>query len=189
MPTPQQQIQAINNAALSVIKRLPRILGTEVVRYSNQRFREQNWDGVPWRPFKHPNLKANRGRKLLMRSGRGRRSIRITTITATSVTIGAEGYMQIHNDGFNGPQTVKEHTRNIKYKSQYTDLTTTDKKGRYKTRTKTEAYQTKVKGFVRRMRMPRRRFLGDSPYMRRNLLRITTAEFNRALRPFMKITK
>ena len=166
---------------LSTMRKLPRQLGAEIVRYSLQRFREQGWDGTPWKK-RNPRAKRNAGRAILVNSGRLRRSIRVLATTPTSVTVGSNvPYAQAHNDGFNGTVSVPAHTRHLKYRYKYTDVATR------KTRQATGINEVKVKSFIRRLRMPRRQFLGDSPYMRKGLLRITTAEFTRALKPYMTI--
>ena len=183
----------MENAMLATLRQLPHKLGAEIVRYSLQRFREQGWDGTPWQK-RNPKAKRNTGRAILVDRGRLRRSIRIIDTTPTSVTVGSNvPYAQAHNEGFNGTVSIKAHTRHIKYRYKYTDLNAPlkarkDGTKRYKVRQKTDTYQTKVKAFTRRMRTPRRQFLGDSPYMRRNLLRITTAEFTRTLKLYMNIT-
>ncbi len=185
--TPQQQIEKLEAILKGTLKKLPRKVGKEVVRYSNQRFREQGWDGVPWQKRKNPNSKQNKGRALLIQSGKLRRSIRIIEANSTTVTVGTNlPYAKVHNEGYSGTQTVQAHTRNIKYKAHYSDLSSKNAKGKYKTRTKTQTYESKVQSFTRRMRTPKRQFIGDSPYMRRNLVRIVQAEFNTELKPFIK---
>jgi phage gpG-like protein len=176
-----QVFAAIQRRLESTIRELPRRLGTEVVRYSNQRFREQGWDGQPWQ-----GRKGNKdaGRALLMKRGRLRRSIRIINVTADSVTIGTDvPYARIHNEGYNGTQSVRAHTRALEFTFKFSDLNTPVKgSGKFKVRKGKGAYDTKVKAFTRRMRMPQRKFLGDSPYLRRNLERIIRADMNRIMK-------
>jgi len=163
-------------------RRLPRRLAAEMLRYTDQRFREQGWDGKPWRQRK-PGAKNNTGRALLMNRGRLRRSVRITRITDTEIVQGSDvPYARIHNEGFNGSQNVKAHNRSLKFKAQYTDLTQKTKRGKWKVRTAKGVYETKVKNFTRRMRMPRRQFMGDSPYLSRNLGRIIEATLKEAVK-------
>ena len=174
--------KSIETRLTAALKALPRQLGAEVVRYSDQRFREGGWDGVPWQRRK-PGAKRNTGRALLINTGRLRRGTRVTAITTDSVTVGNNvPYAAIHNQGFNGIESVKAHTRKLKFKAQFTDLTEKTKRGKFKVRTAKGAYETKVKAFTRRMRMPKRQFLGDSPYLRRNLNRIITASIRTALK-------
>ncbi len=174
--------KGMENRFNEALRKLPRVLGTEVVRYSEQRFREQGWDGQPWRRRK-PGAKNDTGRATLVKTGRLRRSIRITKITADTVSVGSDvPYARIHNEGYNGPQNVRAHNRRIKYEAKYSDLATPVRGNKFKVRKVKGAYETKVKAFVRRMRMPQRKFLGDSPYLRRNLQRITIATFNNAFK-------
>ena len=185
MHTTAEVFKQLERDIKGVIRKLPRQLGVEVVAYSMTRFREQGWDGNPW-PRRKGNTDPGRAVLIGKGSGRLRRSIRITKTTSDSVTVGSDlPYAKIHNEGFNGTENVREHTRTT---TSHT-LTTlyredTGAKERVKVRQKSTG---KVNAFVRRMRMPRRQFLGDSPYLRRNLNRRATAEFNRALRPYMKI--
>ncbi len=168
----------------AALRALPRQLGAEALRYTEQRFREQGWDGKPWKQ-RRPGSKNNTGRAILMKTGRLRRSIRITGATADQVTIGSDvPYARIHNEGFNGQQSVKEHNRNLKYTAQYTDLTQTTKRGKFRTRTAKSTYETKVKNFTRRMRMPRRQFMGPSTYLRRGMERIIEAKLRAAVKQF-----
>jgi phage gpG-like protein len=182
-----KKIRQMAQAMQATARKLPRMLGTEIVRYSNQRFTEQGWDGKPWKDRKNPLSKKNGGRAILIKSGRLRRGIRMTSVSFTSVTVGVNlPYAAAHNNGFKGIENVRAHQRKIKYKSQFTDLSNTDGTGkRGKKRVRTQVYQTDVKAHSRNMRMPQRQFLGDSPYLRRNLLRITTAAFNTALKPYL----
>ncbi len=180
---PEQFADKLEAEIKKVIRRLPRKFGTEVVRYSMQRFREQGWDGKPWQPRK-AGSKNNKGRAILIKRGRLRRSIRITKIDATSVTIGSDvPYARIHNEGFDGWQQIRAHNRAVTRRKRttfYREDTGEAEHVRIKYKSK-EA----VKAFIRRVRMPKRQFLGDSPYLRRNLHRIAAAEFKTALKPIL----
>ena len=173
-----QVFNRIQSQVATAIRQLPAQLGAEAVRYSMQRFREQGWDGAPWRSRK-PGSKNNNGRALLVQSGRLRRSIRITGKTTNSVTIGSDvPYARIHNEGFNGTENVRSFTRN-RYTSSKIGTGKLTKTGKERMQTvKTITSTSKVKAFMRRMRMPRRQFMGSSPYLIRNLNRIVTARFN-----------
>lgn len=136
-------LQQIERSLVEMFNELPEQIGMIAVNFSKQRFVEQNWkDKLPeaWaarRRKRRGGAKRQNG-AILVDSGRLKRSIRIISTTTVSVTIGTDvPYAQIHNDGFNGTQSVKAHTR----------------KGR------------NVRAHTRKMQMPRRRFLGESQAM------------------------
>lgn len=83
-----------------VAENLPKKLGATAVRYTSDNFRKQGFDdqGVKrWQPRKS---KKHKGRALLIKSGRLRRSIRIIRLTSTYVTVGStEAHAKIHNQG------------------------------------------------------------------------------------------
>jgi phage gpG-like protein len=183
----QPVLQQLQRDLKKVIQKLPRQFGAEVVLYTMQNFRTQSWQGDTWKRRKSDNgvNRKGKGRAILVKSGRLKRSIRVTEASATRVVIGSDvPYAQIHNEGFNGPQSVKGFTRNVT-RRKLTKMYHEDTGAAEHVRIKYNS-EEKVKAFVRRMKMPRRQFLGDSPYLRRNLTRIATAEFNRTLKPYMR---
>jgi len=147
---------------------LPQYVGTEAVRFFKDSFNRQGFideGGVKrWKP-RNKKAKRNKGRKILIDSGALKRSIRITDKTAHSVTVGTNlPYAQIHNEGFSGVQYVKPHkrtaTRKMKWKNSYTGRNTTIKGA---------GSRHNVKGFGRRVNMPKRQFIGKSRFFERRI--------------------
>jgi len=126
--------------------------GAIVVEFSNEAFQEQGWTDQqlePWTPRKSEDAK-DQGRAILYKTGRLRRSIRVIAVTADSVTIGTDvPYAQVHNEGFTGTVRVAGHIRMVPIKAA---------KG-----VKAVKFKKSVVPKHRRyMRMPQRKFLGNS---------------------------
>ena len=149
----------IEQALSQCLTTLPNQIGTVAVNFAKQRFVSQNWHDTtaePWQPRKRNRRGGKKRQKgaILVDSGRLKRSIRIVSTTTATVTIGTDvPYAQIHNDGFDGNQSVRAHSR----------------KGRT------------VRAHTRHMEMPRRRFLGDSAELTRLLTEFITNELNFAI--------
>lgn len=159
-------IRELEKRFANVITRLPVIAGNEVVNFALDNFKRQGFladSFQPWKQRKMPtkwgqNTKG--GKALLVKSGRLRRSIRITQISTQSVTVGSDvPYAKTHNEGLRigQIQTVKSFSR---------------RNG-----------QT-VKGHQRRINqnIPARPFLKESQYLTAKLKRVLTAEIMKALR-------
>lgn len=111
-------LQAIKN--LQQLKReLPKIVGNEMVNDALDNIRAQREiDGQPMKPRK-PGSTRNRGRSLLVDTGRGRRSID-DKVEGMKVKLQAEEYMVAHNEGVN--KTVSARSRKGKTFSRKMNL-------------------------------------------------------------------
>lgn len=159
----------------NVKKQLPRVLGTTAANYFIDSFKRQGWRDrslSPWAKRKDQG-KKNKGRALLVRSGRLRGSIRITeaiwarTVVATSVL-----YALAHNEGVNRTVAVRSYIRH-----NYTRVkeTYTTRKGTTRNRTMRKVdgeYQ--VKSHNRKMNLPQRQFMGDSEVLNRKFDQVVT---------------
>ena len=153
-------INQIERALAEVMHLLPQQIGMMAVNFAKQRFVDQNWlytSPQPWEKRKR-NRRGGKARQrgaVLVDSGRLKRSIRIISVSSDSVTIGTDvPYAQVHNDGYNGKQYVKAHSR----------------KGRT------------VKAHRRNMKMPKRQFLGNSAALTREIEKFITDEIKNAIR-------
>jgi phage gpG-like protein len=175
-----------------VIKYAPAMLGNDAVNFFLDRFREQAWLGSyrePWKQRKEITkwgiTPRNKGRALLVDTGRLRRSIRVTDVHFGAVTIGTDvPYAKAHNEGMRLGfiQTVRRHTRKI-------NKTGIVKKTTLKTRStikwgKINTGYTTVKQHTRRVNadVPRRQFMGYSQYLDKQLQRRLMAELMKGLR-------
>ena len=141
------ELKGIERAIAEALRGMPEQIGMMAVNFTKQRFVDQNWlytSPQPWKK-RSRNRRGGKARQrgaVLVDSGRLKRSIRIIKTTLDTVTIGTDvPYAQVHNDGFDGKQYVKAHTR----------------KGRT------------VKAHRRKMKMPKRQFLGSSAALTREI--------------------
>ena len=85
-----------------VLRRLPRDVGSEALLFFLNLFKkEESPEGKAWAPRKVDGDGARSGRRsLLVKSGRLRKSIRLTRVTSNSVAIGTNvPYGKYHNEG------------------------------------------------------------------------------------------
>ncbi|URC13959.1 phage virion morphogenesis protein [Flavobacterium sp. B183] len=146
-------------------KKFPELAAIEAVNFTKERFVRKNWvdrSVEPWEPRKRTkNKKGNRG-ALMVRSGRLKRSIRKLKVSRNSVTIGTDvPYAESHNDGLeiNKVVNIKRHSRK--------------RKGRTST----------VKSHSRKMnlKLPERRFMGESALLLRRIERLMEREMKNIL--------
>jgi phage gpG-like protein len=167
--TPEQGIAQLQRQFKSVWQRVPLLAGNEAVNFTLDNFRLQGFMGATfqsWRPRKVSWQKNKRpGRNLLIDGGRLRRSIRIVSMSFDYVSIGTDvKYARAHNEGVNGLgviQTVKGFDR---------------KNG------------SKVSAHTRRivMRIPKRQYMGDSPYLQQRIKRVVSYAFMKEI-PTLKV--
>lgn len=189
MPLEQNIIKIKVSSLRSRLLTLPMKVGDTAVLFSKQRFAQGNWIGnnvENWRPRKKVTkwgkTPRNKGRALLVDTGRLRRSIRIMNTTSTTVTIGSDvPYAKAHNDGFRGDvtQQVSAHTRRKFIKSKVSSIKT-----KKTTTRKVVSGTIDVKAHSRTIKqnLPRRRFIGPSPYLDKQITRIIASEISKALK-------
>lgn len=90
------------------MRKLPRLLGNEVVRHTLDNFKLQGFkqsEGFVqrWQPRK-PSRRRERGRRaILVKSGALRRSVRVVSVSPTSALVASRlPYSKRHNDGLKG---------------------------------------------------------------------------------------
>lgn len=159
--TPEQGIAQLQKQFKSVWLRVPVLVGNEAVNFTLDNFRLQGFMGAvfyAWKQRKISWVKEKPGRAILIGKGTAtlKRSIRITNLGINYLAIGTDvKYARAHNEGVNGLgviQTVKGFSR---------------KNG------------SKVTAHTRRivMRIPKRQFMGDSPYLQQRLRRVVSYAF------------
>lgn len=179
MPLTNNTIRNKAAALRSRLLTLPIKVGDTAVLFTKQRFAQKNWIGNGteyWRPrkthTKWGKTPRNKGRALLVDSGRLRRSIRIMSKTAYSVTIGSDvPYAKAHNEGFKGSvsQQVSAHTRRK-----------TVKQG--KARKVVGTSQVSAHSRTVKQNIPRRKFIGQSPYLTKQIERLISSEIMKAIK-------
>jgi len=162
--TPEEGIQRLISKFKGVMLRLPLLVGNEAVNFTLNNFQMQGFMGNTFQPWatRRTGWKRDKrkGRALLIDSGRLRRSIRITRITTDSVAIGTDvKYAKAHNEGVSIGviQTVRSFTR--------------------KNGVGVSAHTRRVN-----IRIPKRQFIGPSPYLNARITRIVSAQFLKEMR-------
>lgn len=116
-------LSQIEKPLAETLRNLPPILGEEVVNFAHDNFDRQSFNGIAWEKRKNPTKWGKRddeGRSLLIKTGKLRRSIRVSQILQDRVIITAGGadvpYAKAHNEGVSGmvEQNVKPFTRRSK---------------------------------------------------------------------------
>ena len=149
-----------------VRKQLPNVLGTVAMNYFKDSFRRGGWRDrnlTAWAPRKAKG-KRDRGRAILVQSGRLRNSIRIMSATFQRTEVGTTvPYADAHNSGVNKVVSVKSYKR-----GSYSRVKETYQTRKGKTRNRTmlrKESETTVRAHSRKMNLPQRQFMGDSEVM------------------------
>ncbi|WP_281322887.1 phage virion morphogenesis protein [Flavobacterium aestivum] len=154
-------------------RKFPEMAAIEAVNFSKERFVRKNWVDrtvTAW-PARKPSpewhseaqKKAAARGSLMVKSGRLKRSIRKIKVTRNSVTIGTDvPYAEAHNEGaeINTAVNIKSHSRK--------------RKGREST---VKAHRRK-----RKIKLPERRFIGESAVLLRRVERLVQKEINEILK-------
>ncbi len=156
----------------------------------NRNFQRQAFFDKPWKP-RQGNKNPKRG--VLIGKGRGRlwKSLR-SKIRGNSIVFTSNvPYASVHNEGFNGTQSVKAHSRIIKAHTRHITARTS-----LKTRKEIKAHNQQVRehtqnvgAFSRSMEIPQRQFIGDHPKVRsiiKETIDDTILEFNKQLEQQLK---
>jgi len=175
------------DSVLETYKRLPTEIATIAVNFSKERFRDQAWldeTKHKWKPRKAQRGRTGkRSQTLLVDTGRLKRSIRKIKATTDHVIIGTDvPYAEIHNEGGEIRKTVNVKSHAIK--SHRRKAYTRNRNGRAE-RIKAQTIKTyTVKAHTRKMnlKIPSRRFMGNSYTLARRIELHVTARFVRALR-------
>lgn len=171
----------------------PGMLGNDAVNFFLDRFTYQNWIGdsvQPWRRRKNPNkwgpLKNDSGRAILIQRARLKRSIRIIRAGNMEVLIGTDvPYARTHNEGLRVGQIqkVKEYKRK-KTAFGIVQRKTLKRQSNIKFGRMDTGDTITVKAHTRRINqnIPKRQFMGESPYLTKLLGRRLQAEILKGLR-------
>lgn len=160
----------------TVLRKLPLIAANTAKTFFQGNFNRQSWTDnttEPWKKRK-PGSKRNKGRAILTDTGRGKRSIRVVKADWENVEVGitdanVQKYMGAHNNGFRGTVSVSNHPRiaSRKVATRYRKDGKASKIGRRKIRGASHI----VSAHTRKMNIPRRRFIGNSDVLNRNINR------------------
>ena len=171
--------KAARQKFLQAYKSLPTVMANEMVNFTKERFRQQNWLSGGAQPWKKRKINKDASRAILRKSGRLARSPRpITKGDMAGIGIDVP-YAQVHNDGFAGIVNVKAHHRN-KYGKKKVASGKFNKNGSERMKTVTGVTGIgDVKAHTRKVNIPRRRFVGPSATMMVRLQKTAQSHFNK----------
>lgn len=164
---------AIMNRLQKVYRYIPDKAAVVAVNFFKERFRLSRWEDTRtenWKPRKATKRLRDRGRAILVKSGKLKRDIHkvyanenAALISTSTIT---KAYAKIHNEGgtVNTTATVGEHSRKA-HKRQ--------RKGRTE-----KVKEHTVKEHTRRVkfRMPKRQYMGTSAVLDKRLERMISSE-------------
>ncbi|MDL2314779.1 phage virion morphogenesis protein [Bacteroidales bacterium OttesenSCG-928-C19] len=157
-----RKVDALANAH----NRLPDEVAAIAVRFTKNRFTQQDWydqSREPWKPLKRKRT-GRKSQTILVRTGRLKRSYRKIYADSKKVILGSDvPYAQIHNDG--GTITKTANVRSHKRKTRSGRVTT-------------------VKSHKRKMNttIPKRQFSGPSERLEREIFLHIETQFENALK-------
>jgi phage gpG-like protein len=192
-------MKGLDKRVRSVLETSLIVIGNEAKNHFVNSFRLQGFEDKTvekWKPRKKKEAKGRgskksaaeagtvrsvkAGRAILVKSGDLRRSIRRESINKASlkVVIGTDvPYAKIHNEGFRGTEYVKPHRRFV---DQGDKMGT----GVFSVKTRKEKMATvkikqDVKGYSRKMNMPKRQFIGGSYVLNTKVKKTITKSLDR----------
>lgn len=147
---------------------IPLILGNTAVNFFKNRFRAQAWTDKSAERWKQRKGNTDPGRAILVKSGALRRANRIDQATFKQTVISNDRpYAEAHNEGVDATVQVRQHTRRV-YSSQRVKYTT--RTGNQRSRTeKVAGGAYTVRSHTRKMKLPKRQFMGDSELLDRKI--------------------
>lgn len=155
----------------------PGMAGKKALRFIDDNFRNQSWEGQPWKKRK----RGDRGRALLVQRGILRRGNRMQLQVGQARIFNDVPYAKAHNEGFRGTVSIGAHNRRRfgKYASSSLKTRKTSIKKQY-------AGDSNVKGHSRKMNIPRRQFMPTasrpSPTLTREVQRQITLDIYKILK-------
>lgn len=167
----------------AVNKGLPRKAGAMIVEFFKESFRQQGWwdrNKEKWAARKS-RKRQNKGRAILVKSGRLRRSIRVIQVVQSKVIVGTDvPYARIHNEGgeYSSTDNVSSHTRKAHGRKGYTT-----RAGRKVKRGTVREHTVKAHSRTRKVSMPKRQFMGSSAALEKRLYGLVSREVYSALKP------
>lgn len=162
-------------------KKLPKIIGQEAINYFRDSFRNQGWTGTTFQKWKKRKGNKDAGRAILIKSAQLRNSLRIVRADNNLIIVASnKPYASAHNEGVNETVNIKQHSRNQTRKIKVRVSSLKTKKSRT-TKVKVSK-KVIVKAHKRRMKLPQRKFMGDSPYLDAKINRYITALFLRTFK-------
>ncbi len=164
-----------------VYKRTPTLVGGTAVGFFKDRFRFQAWhdesrERWPARKRKDKNRKK---RQLLTKTGRLKRSIRVTSKGRNHVFVGTDvPYAEAHNEGFKGKVSQRVRSHSVKEHKRRSHT-------RDGSRVRGQVVQAhKRSGHTKTVNqeIPQRQFMGESRFLNRRIEKVVEFELRKELR-------
>jgi phage gpG-like protein len=160
-----QEYEKFHHNVKAALQGLAPVVANTAVNHFRHSFTAQAWGLIPWKNRK----KRDKGRAILVKKGRLKRSIRDIGSSGYKVQVGSDvPYAKAHNEGFKGTVGVKKHNRK---KSRKMKVSSTSLKTRNTTsrRTKVNTGISEVREHSRNMNIPKRQFMGNSVQLHKNI--------------------
>lgn len=176
-----KQFAALFKKTERAMAKFPVLAANTAENFFKDSFNQQGFSGQtqePWPKRKTDKNRRDSGRAILVKSGKLKRSIHRMRADWNAVIVGTElPYAEIHNNGFKGTEQVRQHFRMGTKKA----VTRYNKNGtaRKGALTRIRTLEHEVKAHSRNMKMPRRRFIGNSPYLDQRIDRVFINEFKK----------
>lgn len=164
-------------------QQVPKVLAVEALNWMQANFQRQGFPDDTFQSWPQRKGNTRKGRAILVQTGNLRRSLRIVQVTDKGFIIGSDlPYAKAHNDGVNRSVQVSSHTRN-KYTSSKVGTGRLTRSGKERMKTvQTVSGSTQVKSYSRQMRLPRRRFAGNSKVLRSILIKAAKVYIIKSIR-------
>lgn len=169
-------------------KKLPDVLANVGSNFFVDNFKRQGFLDESlnkWKPRKKVKNKRDGTRSILVKSGRLRRAVNnsLTSKTPDRIIWRVNlPYAEAMNDGVNKVECVKPHkrqaSRTVTTKGSYSGLGSEKRKGK---KIKMLGVRGNVKGFSRKMKIPARKFMGQSRILNRMFRKKIDATVMKAL--------
>lgn len=154
-----------------MLRTLPHEVSVLAANDFRENFRRQGYINrggvlIPWRRRAMAGKGSNKTRAILVKTGQLLRGNRPAAKTMMARVVNSVQYAQVHNEGFKGSVSVPSHQRNLITKTKVG-------RGLYSIKTRRELQRTErkvtgtttVTSHTRRVNMPRRPFMVDSPVL------------------------
>ncbi len=186
MKEPEDVVNEFVRQMQGAMNTVPIVLGNAGLSFALENFQRQGFLGYTlerWQSRKQGWKKDKRtGRSILVDTGRLRRAGRIVYVNRDGVVLGWDvPYARAHNEGLRIGliQSVKAHTR-----GRFQSDEVSAPGARSLKFASTKVGDSSVKAHTRKIdqNIPRRQYIGDSPYLRAKMVREGSAHFMKHIR-------
>ena len=166
---------------------LPTVLGKRIKNFTLEAFRKQGFTDSGFTKWKPRKKNKDAGRAILVKTGKLRRSIKVSRANWTRVVVGSYGvaYAQIHNEG---GEISKSASSTVIHFKRVDELRKMGKNGKLTSfmgskfsKKRGSHFAQKVSIGAHSINMPKRQFIGRSQRLERELKGIIDGQFRKIL--------